>query len=383
MAAPPSQTYRTIGFYLTGGSKAPVRMNLTIRPEDLTRREPSRLFVEQTLGGAWADAFGGGVSEITLSGTTGWRGSAFVSGEDAFQALRSTVYQSWHDRRAVAVASGIDPETVKLIFTDNLDSIASVVAPQSFTLRRSRSSPLLMRYDIHLVELGPANQPSTILDSIINALSDPMRWIAGVTGMGNALQMIDYYASEATAVMGALGAAPQLFVSTGTSLMQSVASTAQSLAGQFDATTTALLTAGATFAQAGRNAFAALAGTPGLNNQQSAALMALSASYNDLTCTMANSFNIGLYFQNLDALLGASGCSSTGGGDPPSTFTVSGQNPFYSLAPATPSGPIVTITEPAAQALDTLRADPLLLLGQNAMIGSLMQAAATGITVSS
>jgi len=368
---------------LAGGGQASVRMNLNIRPEELSRTEPSRMVVQQTLGGAWADAFDRGVSEIVLSGTLGWRGGFALSGEDSFLALRSTVYQAWHDRRKVAIASGTDPSTVTLTFTDNLDSVASIVAPRSFTLRRSRSSPLLMRYEIRLLELGAADGPSSAIDSIINALSDPTRWLAGVTGMGNTLNQIDYYASEATSALGALAQAPGMFIDTGTALLQSVASTATSLRGQFDASTTALLTAGSSFAQAGRNSFAALAATPGLSSQQMSALMAVSSCYNDLTCTMANSFNIGLYYQNLDALLGASACSSTGGGDAPSGFTVANENPFYTLAPSQPSGPIVTVTQPAAQAINTLRGDPLLLVGQNASIGALLQAAASGITVSS
>lgn len=384
MAAPPSQRYRTIGFYLEGGGQPSVRMNLAVRPEDLTRSETSRLAIQQTLGGAWADAFDRGIATINISGTNGWRGGFTLSGEDMFLQLRQTVFQGWHDRRAAAIASGIDPATVRLTFTDNLDSFASIVAPRNFVLRRSKSSPLLIRYQIQLLELGDASDPGTILDQIVNALSNPTRWLAGVTGLTNVVAEINYYASEAQSALGALANAPAQFINTGTSLISSVASAAQSLRGQFDATSSALLTAGATFCVAGRNAFDALAGSnPTLPPSELIAVMAIASCFNDAACTMANCFNIGKYFTSLDDLLGASGCSSTGGGDPASTYTTSQTNPFYTLAPATPTGPTVTIQAPAAQALTTLRGDPLGLVGQTAAIGSLMQTAACGVRVSS
>ncbi len=62
---PPPQKNRPIGFYLTGGLGLPARVNLPIRPEELTRTETSRLQVNQTLGGAWADSFGAGLAKIT------------------------------------------------------------------------------------------------------------------------------------------------------------------------------------------------------------------------------------------------------------------------------------------------------------------------------
>src|SRR5277367_3573779 len=75
---PPSQKVGSapISFiFIDGSIPAPNTwtLNLVIRPEELTRTDPSRMTVQQTLGGAWADDFGPGLGSINISGTTGWR----------------------------------------------------------------------------------------------------------------------------------------------------------------------------------------------------------------------------------------------------------------------------------------------------------------------
>ena len=52
------------------------QIGLVIRPEELTRTDPSRINDTRTLGGAWSDNFGEGLSSLTISGHTGWRGMA-------------------------------------------------------------------------------------------------------------------------------------------------------------------------------------------------------------------------------------------------------------------------------------------------------------------
>ena len=124
--APPSQKFRQIAFWLVEGPQkaagglldqafqglkndlgfGPDHVVLSLRPEDLTRSEPSRLTATQTLGGAWLDSFGPGIGEITLAGHTGWRGGFLSSGEDAFYKLRNTVFANWHKQRKQAVDDG-------------------------------------------------------------------------------------------------------------------------------------------------------------------------------------------------------------------------------------------------------------------------------------
>lgn len=198
---PPSQRFRQIGFALDGGPGELLRFDLAIRPEDLTIAEMSRLTVQQTLGGAWADSFDRGLATITLSGTLGWRGSLLLSGEDAFKQLHDTLVLDWHQRRRDAIGQGTDPTEVQLTFIDTLDDATFIVAPQQFSLRRSRSAPLLMRYQIRLLALADADAPSGLLDQISRALSNPLRWLSGVTGLGGVVSTLQGYLTDRKSVV--------------------------------------------------------------------------------------------------------------------------------------------------------------------------------------
>lgn len=154
---PPSQKQASIAFAGSGGF-----YQFIIRPEELTRFEPSRLAVQQTLGGAWIDAFDRGIITIKINGTTGWRGASplgtggatTTSGEAQFQLLRQNSFISWHAQRAAIVAGGGDPNDVTLMFVDTLNGFTDYVAPKSFTLRRSKTRPLLLMYSIEMLVLG-------------------------------------------------------------------------------------------------------------------------------------------------------------------------------------------------------------------------------------
>ena len=375
---PPSQRYRQIAFYLSGGGPD-VNFTFALRPEELTRDEPSRIAVQQTLGGAWADCFGEGIKTINLSGHNGWRGSLLLSGEDLFAAMKAAVFTQWHQRRAQLVSQGSDPDVVTLTFADNLDNIASLVVPMTFRLQRSRARPLLMIYNIQLLELGPAGGAGSIIDQIIDALSNPEAWILAQAGLTNDVAQLQSFVTQAQNVLGAAAAAAGQFTSMATSLFTSVASTAQSVQGQFDSSVSTILSLGSTVAQAGRNAFSALAGAPGLSNDQMIPLIDMSATFNDVACLTANGFNSQSSFTTFDALLGASACSSTSGGDPINPFTAAGANPLADLFAAT-TAPILA-TPAAVNALAFLLTDPLLLIGQPAAITSALQTAAAGVTL--
>lgn len=188
---PRSQRFRRVGFDLSGGGAAGFA-DLTIRPEELTWVEPSRIAVQQTLAGAWADSFDRGVATIRISGHTGWHGGppggGGLSGEGQFMNLRQTAFQGWHDARAALVAGGQDPAAVEMIFIDELDSREALVAPKVFTLRRSKTRPLLMMYVIELLVLADAGIPT--------AGGDPVAAAAGEFAGG---------AQALSAIAGALG----------------------------------------------------------------------------------------------------------------------------------------------------------------------------------
>jgi hypothetical protein len=194
---PPSQRNRRISFDLSGGG-ADATMDLVIRPEELTRVEPSRLSVQQTLAGAWADAFDRGVATIRISGHTGWHGGSArggaggLSGEAQFQNLRTTSFQGWHDARSALVAGGQDPAAVEMLFIDELDRFSALVAPKVFTLRRSKTRPLLMMYVIELL--------------VLQDLGDPGPGGGGAGGPGDAIaQAFGDFLAGAGALQGIAG----------------------------------------------------------------------------------------------------------------------------------------------------------------------------------
>lgn len=379
MAAPPSQTYRQIGFSLQGAPTGPADFNFGLRPEELTVSEPSRLTVQQTLGGAWADSFGVGVSSITLAGHNGWRGGLLSSGEDLFQALQATCFTGWHQARADAVTQGQDPDTVQLYFTDSLDDIAVIVAPESFTLRRSKTSPLLMRYSIKLLVLGPADGPISAFDEIINAFSNPLRWLAAKLGLTQIIGQINRVVGVARAVFGAAATAITTFVNIGVQLFASIADIAGQLQGQFSG---AILSIGITYARAASTAFAVLADDTTLSDREMLPMAELSSAFFDAACSMSNGFNQVDQFPDYAAMRGASTCSSTGGGDPASVFTVQNISAFSYVVPV--SEPPVRVTSDAAAAMLALtggQADPLLLANDQGQVTDLMRRVGSGVSV--
>lgn len=376
---PPSQSYRNIGFLLTGAPSGDVAFEFGLKPEELTYSEPSRLNVQQTLGGAWADSFDRGVGMITLSGTTGWRGTALQSGEEMFLGLRSTVFQGWHDARAQLIQQGSDPNSIQLFMTDSLDNFAVVVAPRSFTLHRSRTSPLLMRYNIQLLVLAEADSPIILEDPIIFALSNPQRWLTAVAGLQNLVLMIARYAAQAQAVFGAAIDAVNSFVAVGVGLINSVVNIATQTVGEFAALESSILGVGIQFAHAAANAFNVLCDDATLLTEALLPVQALAAAFQDAACSMENGFNLIGKYNAFDAVRGASGCSSTGGGDPASIFTIQDVNPFEYAIPAGP--PLVLVTPEAQAAMVGLAVDPLLLRGQQDAVYQAITTISDGVTV--
>ena len=379
MAAPPSQTFRQIGFLLSGVPGGDAQFNFGVRPEDLTISEPSRLTVQQTLGGAWADAFDIGVRTITLAGTTGWRGGILLSGEDLFLTLKATCFDGWHEGRRDLIAQGQDPAAVKLYFTDSLDSVAYTVAPRSFALHRSKTSPLLMRYQIQLLVLGPSDAPDDLIDDIINALSNPLRWLAAKLGLTKIVAQVDRYVQLGKAVFGAAAAAKSTFVNIGVQLLGSIASIAGEVEGVFDPQQSLLLNIAISYSRAAATAFAVLADDATLRQQDRLPISGLASAFNDAACSMANGFDVIGTFPSYIAVRGASTCSSTGGGDASSVFTDQDVSAFAYMFPSTPS--LVTVTEDARLAMLSLEGDPLPMVGPAPIVLDLVRRVGSGVVL--
>lgn len=179
---PPNQRFRPVGFRLTGGGPT-ATATFTLRPEELTRSEPSQATIQNTLGGAWADSWDRGIQTIRISGTTGWREVGGGGGEAAFQNLRDTSFVAWHARRAALIAAGSDPNAVELVFSDALDGFAVLVMPVNFTLRRSKQRPLLQMYSIELKVLADLAAPVAAADPLLAALAAPLAFATGANAL--------------------------------------------------------------------------------------------------------------------------------------------------------------------------------------------------------
>ena len=364
MAAPTSQKadVRPISFVLEESGAPLLSLDLAIRPEDLTRQDPSRLSVVQTLGGAWGDDFGPGIGNITLSGTTGWRaGGGVADGEARFKQLRTAVFDEWHIRRAAARKAGKNPDAIALVLADSLNNTIDQVAPNSFTLRRSRSRPLLLQYQISLTVLGKGSSgldggggdvignggsgdDESLLDTIIASMSGAIDRIGQLSkDIGsfidrNFTSYVGGFITSAMAVFkkvtgllsggsSAFGAAlapligvAQLLSSAGATVMRTIRSSVNNIAGQ--------------------NAFSLLA-----------------ASFFNIACALGR-LRRNRLFSDFSSLFGASNCSSTLGGRPISNFV--GFNTFAAVAPAT-AAPAVVVSSGATTSLQTLAAsDPVL-----------------------
>lgn len=70
-------------------------------PQEIFQMTITRMGVNQTLSGAWVDAWGAG---------------DLPDGFDQFQELHAQVFEKWHAMRAAPIQEGKDPDGIKLIF---------------------------------------------------------------------------------------------------------------------------------------------------------------------------------------------------------------------------------------------------------------------------
>ncbi|MDR3519155.1 MAG: hypothetical protein P4M00_25445 [Azospirillaceae bacterium] len=382
MTTPPAQKDRPISFYLTGGGASPSLVDLVIRPEELARTEPSRLHIQETLGGAWADSFDRGVAGITLSGTTGWRGGSAGSGEDQFAKLRETVFQGWHDRRAAAIANGIDPEDVELFFIDSLDAITARVAPRQFVLQRNRMVPLLMKFHIVLAVLDDAGTTASVADPVTSAFSNPVRWLTAVTNLVVVDGLLAARAANATALSLWFGTQASLagsMIACARPVLALVRTLASDNNGRFDGAAAPVLSVARSLCQAFSGLFWILASATALASAK-AAIMNLAGLIADAGCTLANGFNLLQSYPNFDALFGASNCSSTGGGRAASDYTTNGENPFLAMYPVTTN--LIRVSAAARAGVVALTGDPMVLSRDPALACTYAGQIVAGITVS-
>lgn len=377
---------RPISFLMQRGNEVIVpTFNLIIRPEELTRSEPSRINVQQTLGGAFADSFDRGLSQIVLSGHTGWRGGNRIGlnsadGRNLFFDLRENIYIKWHEQRALAIKNGTDPNAIELFFADTLDDISVILAPMSFNLRRSRSRPLLMMYQITLLVLRDANvSPSPAPDTLLAVDQPRLDRLAlsaqSVSALQSSIDSLKSISADIQAAYKTAAAPIVALCNQGAELLQVAHDQVDAIQ---ETVTMPILEVAGDVQLASHNITQTVMDGLGGSEQAKLTLKEAASTFREAACNLANlSANLSSYL-NFDSLQGASNCSSTTGGSPPSPYK--DVNVFTLIT--VPPQPSTPLTADGSAAVQEAKADMLSLNSHTlAYKMNLASRIAAGITV--
>ena len=150
-------------------------------PDELSISSPSRTGVTQTKGGVWIEDFGMGVRELSMQGTTGYKKVMVGKGKnriekDGRQSIRDLqdLYINYNLLRQDQAVAGEDFRGIVMVFHMFSEKFHYVVHPMNFTLKRSKSNPLLYFYAMSFIILGAyVDFNTTSSDSVMNALNTP------------------------------------------------------------------------------------------------------------------------------------------------------------------------------------------------------------------
>lgn len=365
---------RPISFVLDARGADTEEVTLFIRPEELSRSSPSRMSVNQTLGGAWVDSFGEGIEAITISGTLGWRtGPDGLDGGTRLVEMRDKTFAAWHDMRQRAIDIGDDPNDIKLRFVDTLNFYTSVIAPQVFEIRRSKSRPLLASYRMSFIALGKGYDPGIPLFNVVAGVLDPSGF--GLDSLFDSIGEINSYINRARDFINQSVLAPvQRFMNLSGRVFHAVHDTIQNGLSLADP----LINVARSLAQTGMNVFRTFAAVANIPTAVKAALMSVAGAYSNVFCVLKNALKNVPTYENYNSLYGSSNCSSTGGGLPPSIYA--DQNPFYLVAPSSTIN--VGVTPRAATSLGMLsRSDIVITPLPLPTIGAALGDVASGVTI--
>lgn len=378
--APTSQKYRPISFVLDDQAtlRAPIWVPLVIRPEDLTRTDPTRATVHQTLGQnmvGWVDSFGPGLPTINISGHTGWRAPAGQSDDGAsqFATLRQSVFDEWHLARKLAVNFGLDPAMVKLLFVDELDAFAVEVAPMTFTLRRSKSRPLLMQYNIQMQVVSTSVEvPERSVESLgdifegMESLQDVIDTITGV---------VDSVVSAVRSFIAPIANAVRGFLNFTKAIFSAVSTVVGAVLGGVRTIANDLIGIARDVASAGKNIFDTISMIASIPADVKHMFKQVAGAFRTAFCLFGNSFKAkGRTYPDYSDVYGSSNCSSTTGGRSPSPLI--SKNVFKDLRP-TPS-PIIMSPDGMGSLKTLSSTDPVLEPMSTDELGRNMAAVTSG-----
>ncbi len=334
---PTSQKSRPISFVLDdlANGRPPVWVPLVIRPEDLTRTEPSRLTLHQTLGKetqGWVDNFGPGLPTISIAGHTGWRPPLGQADDGAaqFERLHNSVFDQFHRGQQMAINAGFDPSWVKLLFVDELDRFAYQVVPLSFTLRRSKSRPLLMQYNIQLQAVSTtADVPMKewgLGDNLFAGLDSLDGVVSAITGA------IDGVVSAVRSFIAPIANAVRAFMAFTGKILNAVRTVVGAVANGVRTIANDLIGIARGVAAAGKNVFDTIAAIKSLPGYIRQTFQQVAGAYRTAFCLLGNSLKAkGKKYRDYSDIYGSSNCSSTTGGRPDSALA--GMNVFNEVRP--------------------------------------------------
>ena len=378
---------RPISFVLDAFGAIGSPVTLAVRPEDLTRTEPARATVHQTLGRntvGWVDHFGEGLPSVTISGHTGWRHASGLGmdGVQSFEALNQLVVKDFAQAKQSAIDMGQDPAAVKLIFVDLLDGFAWSVVPTQFVLRRSKSRPLLFQYNIVMqaVETGIAFQAALLpnLGSAVAGLSSLAGAISFLNGVAGSVEgLVSHALGVADGAITPVAGSVKRFVASTNAVLGAVNRTVRSAQDLVTGVANPLIGIASDLARVGSNIFRTMSAIAGLPSFVKAELSRVASAYNEVVCIFRNSLRPRSNYQDFEGLYGASNCSSTTDGRQASAYA--GRNVFSLMQP---EASLARLNSVAANGISTLsRMDPVLAPLSFAEIGRHLDNIAAGVTV--
>lgn len=355
---------RPISFVLNRGFQFDDPVTLTVRPEDLTRNEPSRVSVHQTLGrdvSGWADDFGEGLPSVTIAGHTGWGAGGRPDGALAFERLNQLIVHDYHKARQDAIDYGADPASVKLLFIDILDNFAWSVTPTNFVLRRSKSRPLLFQYNISLQALSTNAEDATVNSPFFGTKTAGLVALAGsISRLQGFVKDIDRMVSTAVGYVDAalkpVGLTTKQFVQMSHDVFQSVHDAVSSVDSGSNSITNNLISIATDISRVGANVFKTVSAINNLPLALKADIMRVGSAYHETTCILKNSLRPAKFYDDYSGLYGASNCSSTTGGNPASLYA--DKNSFDLIRAG--SSPVQISSSALSSIQSLVRYDPVL-----------------------
>ena len=332
---------RPIAFVLEIGGTPSIPAQLSIRPEDLTRNEPTRATVHQTLGreiSGWVDHFGTGLPSVTIAGHTGWRYAPgnYKDGAQAFEDLNQMVVHDYNAAKQYSIDHGDDPAGVKLLFVDTLDNFAWSIIPTQFILRRSKSRPLLYQYNMTLqaiatnIDVQPIQTPK--LGNASNGLFALKRSIVVLTaaqaGVGG---WVSAAVKQETGFLVSIAARVAAFTSFATGMFTAVSGIIAGAKGVITGIVNDVIGIAKDLANVGIRIFRVVNQIAGIGDFLKASLLAVATAFNEVLCIFSNSLRSKKTYEQYTGLYGASTCSSTTGGSMPSPFA--DVNAFLAMYP--------------------------------------------------